>query len=130
MLLSASLPWSQAFAKCTSRAAGQMSSWERPNIFVRWKPLSEQPIGWNPDLNDGVRMNIRPFIEARILRKPPNIKWTKDRGNEPQRPQEEYPWFWPDGTFKGERVNDRHYTNAKRQAARKRSNRRHTPSEQ
>ena len=32
------------------------------DIFVRWKPLSEQPIGWNPDLNDGVRMNIRPFV--------------------------------------------------------------------
>ena len=31
------------------------------DIFVRWKPLHEQPIGWNPDLNDGVRMNIRPF---------------------------------------------------------------------
>ena len=34
------------------------------DIFVRWKPLAEQPIGWNPDLNDGVRMNIRPFVEA------------------------------------------------------------------
>ena len=29
-------------------------------------------------------MNIRPFVEAGILRKPPNIKWTKDRGNEPR----------------------------------------------
>ena len=89
------------------------------DIFVRWKPLSEQPIGWNPDLNDGVRMNIRPFVEAGILRKPPNIKWTKDRGNEPQRPQEEYPWFWDGDTFTGERVNDRHYPNAEKQSARK-----------
>jgi len=89
------------------------------DIFVRWKPLSEQAIGWNPDLNDGVRMNIRPFVEAGILRKPPNIKWTKDRGNEPQRPQEEYPWFWPGGTFKGDRVNDVHLTIAQKQAARK-----------
>ena len=32
------------------------------DIFVRWKPLAEQPIGWNPDLNDGVRLNIRPFM--------------------------------------------------------------------
>ena len=71
------------------------------DIFVRWKLLSEQPIGWNPDLNDGVRMNIRPFVKAGILRKPPNIKWTKDRGNEPKRPQEEYPWFWKDGKFVG-----------------------------
>ena len=87
------------------------------DIFVRWKPLSEQPIGWNPDLNDGVRMNIRPFVEAGILRKPPNIKWTKDRGNEPQRPKEEYPWFWPGGTFKGDRVNDVHLTNQEKMDA-------------
>ncbi|MEI7535157.1 MAG: N-6 DNA methylase, partial [Verrucomicrobiae bacterium] len=32
------------------------------DIFVRWKPLDQQPIGWNPDLNDGVRLNIRPFL--------------------------------------------------------------------
>ena len=89
------------------------------DIFVRWKPLSEQPIGWNPDLNDGVRMNIRPFVEAGILRKPPNIKWTKDRGNEPQRPKEEYPWFWTGDVFTGDRVNDVHITNAQKQAARK-----------
>ncbi|MCH8979724.1 MAG: carboxypeptidase regulatory-like domain-containing protein [Armatimonadetes bacterium] len=37
------------------------------DIFVRWKPIEEQAVGWNPDLNDGVRMNIRPFIEANIL---------------------------------------------------------------
>jgi hypothetical protein len=24
------------------------------DIFVRWKPLSAQPIGWNPGLDDGV----------------------------------------------------------------------------
>jgi len=89
------------------------------DIFVRWKPLSEQAIGWNPDLNDGVRMNIRPFVEAGILRKNPNIKWTKDRGNEPQRPQEEYPWFWPGGTFKGDRVNDVHLTNQEKLDARR-----------
>ena len=37
------------------------------DIFVRWKPLHEQPIGWDPDINDGVRMNIRPFMTARPL---------------------------------------------------------------
>ena len=89
------------------------------DIFVRWKPLSEQPIGWNPDLNDGVRMNIRPFVQAGILRKNPNIKWTKDRGNEPQRPKEEYPWFWAGGTFKGDRVNDVHLTIQQKVNARK-----------
>ncbi len=38
------------------------------DIFVRWKPLAEQPSGWNPDLNDGVRLNIRPFMTAGVLR--------------------------------------------------------------
>ena len=78
------------------------------DIFVRWKPLSEQAIGWHPDLNDGVRMNIRPFVKAGILRKNPNIKWTKDRGKEPNRPADQFPWFWIDGEFTGERVNDVH----------------------
>jgi len=89
------------------------------DIFVRWKPLSEQAIGWNPDLNDGVRMNIRPFVQAGILRKNPNIKWTKDRGNEPQRPREEYPWFWSGNEFIGDRVNEIHLTNARKQDASK-----------
>ena len=79
---------------------------EKPyDIFVRWKPLSEQPIGWNPDLNDGVRMNIRPFMTAEVLRhnkKPKlNITWDKDRGKD----VESAPWF---KVFKGERINDHH----------------------
>jgi len=53
------------------------------DIFVRWKPLEQQPIGWDPDLNDGVRLNIRPFMEADVLRKKPNIKWGIDRGKNP-----------------------------------------------
>jgi hypothetical protein len=89
------------------------------DIFVRWKPLSEQPIGWTPDLNDGVRVNIRPFVEANILRKTPNIKWTKDRGKEPGRDKEEYPWFWKGKEFVGDRVNDFHLSNAEKLAARK-----------
>ncbi len=89
------------------------------DIFVRWKPLHKQAIGWQPDLNDGVRMNIRPFVRAGILRKPPNIKWTKDRGKEPERPKDEYPWFWTGDVFTGDRVNDVHITNAQKQAARK-----------
>ena len=32
------------------------------DLFVRWKPIEEQPIGWEPDINDGVRLNIRPFM--------------------------------------------------------------------
>ena len=64
------------------------------DIFVRWKPLAQQAIGWNPDLNDGVRLNIRPFVEAGILRKDPKLKWDKDRGTEPMRDKGEFPWFW------------------------------------
>lgn len=73
------------------------------DLFVRWKPLSEQAIGWHPDVNDGVRMNIRPFLAqdipggkkgAGILRAKPNIKWEKDRGKEPVRDKKEFPWFW------------------------------------
>lgn len=53
------------------------------DIFVRWKPMDKQPSGWEPDLNDGVRLNIRPFITADVLRKKPNIKWGVDRGKNP-----------------------------------------------
>ena len=84
------------------------------DIFVRWKPLHEQALGWHPDLNDGVRMNIRPFVEAGILRKTPNIKWTKDRGKEPARNKADYPWF----NAAGDRVNDIHLENAVKLTAR------------
>jgi hypothetical protein len=114
------------------------------DLFVRWKPLAQQPIGWEPDINDGVRLNIRPFLAsdlpagrtgAGVLRWKPNVKWTKDRGKEPQRPKAEFPWFWGwenasedeksgrkpfEGgkTFDGNRHNDCHYTNKTKQAAR------------
>jgi len=89
---------------------------EKPyDIFVRWKPLAEQPIGWNPDLNDGVRLNIRPFMTAEVLRhnkKPKlNITWDKDRGKDVESP----PWF---KVFKGDRINDHHLTLAEKRAAR------------
>jgi hypothetical protein len=84
------------------------------DIFVRWKPLAEQPIGWNPDLNDGVRLNIRPFMTAEVLRhnkKPKlNITWDKDRGKD----VESAPWF---KVFKGDRINDHHLTRAEKLAA-------------
>jgi hypothetical protein len=87
------------------------------DIFVRWKPLSQQAIGWNPDLNDGVRMNIRPFVEADVLRKKVKIKWEKDRGAEPQRDKAEYPWFWSGSTFTGNRVTDIHLTREQKKNA-------------
>ncbi|MFS4549103.1 Eco57I restriction-modification methylase domain-containing protein [Comamonas resistens] len=84
------------------------------DIFVRWKSLAEQPIGWNPDLNDGVRLNIRPFMQAEVLRhnKPPklNIKWDKDRGKD----VESAPWY---PVFGGDRINDHHLTRAEKFAA-------------
>lgn len=85
------------------------------DIFVRWKPLPQQPIGWHPDLNDGVRLNIRPFMTAEVLRhnrKPKlNISWDKDRGKD----VESAPWF---AVFKGERINGHHLTLAEKRAAR------------
>ena len=87
------------------------------DLFIRWKPLHQQPIGWEPDINDGVRLNARPFLNAKLsrgkkdsglFRSKPNIKWDKDRGNEPERPQEDYPWFWNDDKFVGHRLNDNH----------------------
>ena len=117
------------------------------DLFIRWKPLHEQPIGWNSDINDGVRLNIRPFMKAEIrkggkkgtgiLRWKPNITWGKDRGKEPTdlKPKLEFPWFWscpgagmieeridfPGGLkFDGNRWNDLHYTNACKKAARER----------
>jgi hypothetical protein len=107
------------------------------DLFIRWKPLAGQPLGWQPDLNDGVRLNIRPFMQARdlgkkgagILRAKPNIKWDKDRGTEPQRDKSDYPWFWhldepplacPGGPdFTGNRWNNVHLTLARKQAARR-----------
>jgi hypothetical protein len=53
------------------------------DLFIRWKSLEEQPIGWEPDINDGVRMNVYPFIQAGVLRKKFNVKWGKDRGKNP-----------------------------------------------
>jgi len=90
------------------------------DIFVRWKPLHEQPIGWEPDINDGVRMNIRPFVVAGVLREKVNIKWKTDRGQEPEklRPKADFPWFWNGKEFKGDRVNDVHLTNEEKQKAR------------
>jgi hypothetical protein len=97
------------------------------DVFVRWKPLAQQAIGWEPDINDGVRMNIRPFLAsdlpggkkgAGILRAKPNIKWDKDRGKEPHRSKEEFPWFWNGSGFTGDRVNDVHLTNEQKRKAR------------
>ena len=90
------------------------------DIFVRWKSIEKQPIGWHPDINDGVRLNIRPFMTAEVLRfnKRPqvNITWEKDRGTD----VESAPWF---KTFKGKRINDHHLTLEEKRMAREGLNR-------
>ena len=97
------------------------------DMFVRWKPLQEQAIGWQPDINDGVRLNIRPFLAqdipgrnkgAAVLRTKPKIHWRKDRGKEPLREQTEFPWFWKNGAFTGERLNNIHLSIEEKHAAR------------
>lgn len=88
------------------------------DIFIRWKSLANQPIGWDPDINDGVRLNIRPFMSvpdvgkkgAGILRDKPNINWNKDRGQD----VESSPWY---KIFNGDRINDYHLTLAEKRKA-------------
>lgn len=86
---------------------------EKPcDIFVRWKSLAQQPFGWDPDLDDGVRQNIRPFIEVGLLGHDlSKIMKDKDRGND----IESAPWH---SAFNGERRNDHHTTLAEKRAAR------------
>jgi hypothetical protein len=107
------------------------------DIFVRWKPLSKQPVGWHPDINDGVRQNIRPFLlagdvgakGAGLFRAKPGIdpRGKPDRGTEPMRKKAEYPWFWCDEDpgidpvggkeFTGRRWTTAHFTLARKQRA-------------
>lgn len=74
------------------------------DVYVRWKEMHEQPIGWHPDLDDGVRLNIRPFFTAGVLRSKVNVHWKKDRGTN------------SDGS---ERINDLHPTLEERRGARR-----------
>ncbi|WP_436637656.1 Eco57I restriction-modification methylase domain-containing protein [Microbaculum sp. FT89] len=86
---------------------------EKPyDIFVRWKSLAQQPLGWDPDLDDGLRQNIRPFIKAGVLtHELSKILKDKDRGKDVP----SAPWY---PVFKGERRNDHHTTLDEKHAAR------------
>ena len=87
------------------------------DIFVRWKPIEQQPIGWEPDLNDGVRLNIRPFVEAGVLRNKFNVKWGVDRGKNPP------------GSYWGEvRDNDKHLGLEEKREAREIANKKKAES--
>jgi hypothetical protein len=116
----------RAAAEALQRRLALILEGEEPyDVFVRWKPLAEQPIGWQPDLNDGVRLNVRPFMRvedikkknAGILRDKPNIKWTKDRGKD----VDSAPWYelGPEyGENKGARINAHHLSLALKHNAR------------
>ena len=80
------------------------------------RDTSPLPNRLDDDSNDGVRINIRPFAQAGILRKTPNIKWGKDRGKEPERDKDEYPWFNPPRGPNGERVNSELQVSARHQS--------------
>jgi hypothetical protein len=99
-------------ARILQKKLEQIIEGEAPfDIFVRWKPLHEQSLGWDPDLDDGVRLNIRPFVEAEVLAHVPNVKYGVDRGKDVA----SAPWY---GVFNGERRNDHHTTLAEKRAAR------------
>ena len=99
------------------------------DIFVRWKPIEQQPIGWNPDLNDGVRLNIRPFLSvpdvgkkgAGVLRdKPKSLHWEKDRGSDvPSAPWYELGLQY--GGKVGDRINDHHLSLDEKRKAREKA---------
>ncbi|PWE14911.1 Eco57I restriction-modification methylase domain-containing protein [Alcaligenes faecalis] len=99
------------------------------DIFVRWKPIEEQPIGWNPDLNDGVRLNIRPVLSvadvgkkgAGVLRdKPKSLHWEKDRGSDvPSAPWYELGLKY--GGKVGDRINDHHLSLDEKRKAREKA---------
>jgi hypothetical protein len=97
------------------------------DIFIRWKPIHEQAIGWEPDLNDGVRLNMRPWLMAKpyqaskkdacILRATPiKLPLGKDRGKEPDREKADFPWF----AEARDRNNDVHLTLDEKRKARDR----------
>ena len=104
------------------------------DLFIRWKPLEEQPMGWEPDLNDGVRLNLRPWLYAKPHREP-NQKLKQgacvlrvtpaklplgvDRGKEAPQDKGSFPWF----ATSPDRTNDQHFTLEQKRAAQERKKR-------
>lgn len=77
------LPEQPAVARKVSKSRIILEGEPPFDLFIRWKPLAEQPIGGDSDINDGVRLNARPFMasdipggkkSAGIFRWKPNIK--------------------------------------------------------
>ncbi len=117
------------------------------DLFVRWKSFCAQPMSWTPDINDGVQLNIRPFMRAElreggsvgasILRFKPNARWGKDRGQERREPRQrrKFPRFYgfqgggsiadrtdfvasENSPFDGKRRKDLHSSRAEKEQAR------------
>ncbi|MEQ1947402.1 MAG: N-6 DNA methylase [Bryobacteraceae bacterium] len=97
------------------------------DIFVRWKPIHEQPIGWEPDVNDGVRVNMRPWLyakpyqaskkDASLLRVTPfKLPLGKSKGKEQLESTDGFPWY----ASSQDRTNDEHLTLEEKLAARER----------
>ncbi len=86
-------------------------------------------------MNDGIRQNLRSFplagdvgkMGAGLFQAVPLKLKDKDRGKKPQRPKEDYPWFWceeepgtdPMGVeeFVGARWNNAHLTLSRKREA-------------
>lgn len=95
------------------------------DIFVRWKPIHKQANGWEPDLNDGIRLNMRPWLMAKpyqaikrdtcILRVTPiKLPIGKDKGKASDCDKVAFPWF----TETQDRNNDIHLTLDEKRKAR------------
>jgi hypothetical protein len=78
------------------------------------------------DTSNGVRLSIRPFMAedipggrrgVGILRSKPNIHWRKDRGRETRKEADRFTWFWSNGKFTGDRVNDLHLSSERKRSA-------------
>lgn len=104
-------PRAEAARVLQSKLAAILEGETPLDIFVRWKGLDQQPLGWEPDLDDGVRLNVRPFVKADVLAHEPNVHWRVDRG----RDVPSSPWY---ARFNGERRNDHHTTLTEKRAAR------------
>jgi hypothetical protein len=65
-----------------------------------------QAIFWKPDLNDGVRMSIRPFAAADV---PHEGQSQVEEGlqQEPRPDNRVFAWFWRGNTFTGARQIER-----------------------
>jgi hypothetical protein len=104
-------PRSEAAQVLQSKLARILEGEAPHDIFIRWKSAGDQALGWDPDLDDGVRLNIRPFIEAGVLGHIPNVSYGVDGGKD----NSNAPWS---AMFDGERRNGHHLTLEQKRAAR------------